>query len=65
MDTGTHSSLIQAGMFIETIERVHGFKIACLEEISLSNGKIKSSTHQTNGNLKILKKSEIVLMVLY
>lgn len=50
MDTGTHSSLIQAGMFIETIERVHGFKIACLEEISFMNGW-KSSQ-------EILKKIE-------
>jgi glucose-1-phosphate thymidylyltransferase len=34
LDTGTHDSLMQAGQFIETIEKRQGLKVACLEEIA-------------------------------
>lgn len=37
LDTGTHDSLLQAAQFVETVEKRQGFKIACLEEIALSN----------------------------
>lgn len=39
-DTGTHDSLFDAAMFVQTIEDRQGFKIACLEEIALSRGWI-------------------------
>ena len=40
LDMGTHESLLQASMFIETIENRQGLKVACLEEIAFLNGYI-------------------------
>ncbi|HDL7644254.1 TPA: glucose-1-phosphate thymidylyltransferase RfbA [Yersinia enterocolitica] len=37
LDTGTHDSLIDASLFIHTIEKRQGFKVACLEEIAYQN----------------------------
>jgi glucose-1-phosphate thymidylyltransferase len=40
LDTGTHSSLLQAANFIEAIENRQGLKVACLEEIAFECGYI-------------------------
>jgi glucose-1-phosphate thymidylyltransferase len=40
LDTGTHDSLIEAAMFIQTIEKRQGLKVACLEEIAFAQGWI-------------------------
>ncbi|CAA0174237.1 glucose-1-phosphate thymidylyltransferase RfbA [Tenacibaculum maritimum] len=40
LDTGTHDSLMEAGQFIETIEKRQGLKVACLEEVAYYMGYI-------------------------
>jgi len=40
LDTGTHDSLSEASIYIETIEKRQGLKIACLEGIGLQKGWI-------------------------
>jgi glucose-1-phosphate thymidylyltransferase len=40
LDTGTHDSLLEAGNFIQTIEKRQGLKVACLEEIAYQMGFI-------------------------
>lgn len=42
LDTGTHDTLLEAGHFIQTIERRQGLKICCPEEISWRAGWISS-----------------------
>ena len=50
LDTGTHSNLLAASQFIETIETRQGLKIACPEEIAFRKGFIDSD------QLKVLAK---------
>ena len=40
LDTGTHESLLEAGNFIEVIEKRQGLKVACVEEIAYEMGYI-------------------------
>jgi len=40
LDTGTFDSLIQASVFVQTIEKRQGLKIGCIEEIAYKKGYI-------------------------
>ena len=43
LDTGTHESLLQASVFIQTIQDRQGLMVSCLEEIALKKGFIDAS----------------------
>jgi glucose-1-phosphate thymidylyltransferase len=68
LDTGTHDSLMEAGQFIETIEKRQGLKVACLEEIAyrmkyIDAAQVKKLAEPLRKNgygqylLKIIKES--------
>jgi len=56
LDTGTHRSLLEAGMFIETIESRQGLKIGCIEEIVYKKGYI--SNHRFKELIQTYPKNE-------
>ena len=43
LDTGTHDSLHEASSFVETVQKVQGLKVACLEEIAWRNGWLSAA----------------------
>jgi glucose-1-phosphate thymidylyltransferase len=49
LDTGTHHSLLQASVFVETIEQRQGLKIACIEEVAFRMGYIDADRLVTIG----------------
>ena len=42
LDTGTFTSLMQAGQFVQVIEERQGLKIGCIEEVAYKNGYISA-----------------------
>lgn len=53
LDTGTHDNLLEAGLFVQTIEQRQGNKVSCIEEIAYRNGWInKKDVLKAATNLK-------------
>ncbi len=53
LDTGTPETLLEAGQFIETIEKRQGIKVGCLEEVAYLKGYIsKKEVIQNSKNMK-------------
>ena len=50
LDTGTHEDLLEASLFIETIEKRQGLKVACIEEIAFEQGFISKEKLLTLAN---------------
>lgn len=46
LDTGTHQSLIEAGNFVETIQKRQGLYVSCVEEIAFKKGFIDKTQLQ-------------------
>lgn len=55
LDTGTYDSLMDAGHYVQTIEKRQGMKIACLEEIAFNNNWL--TVEQINEIAKPLMKN--------
>lgn len=49
LDTGTHDSLLEASMFVQTIEHRQGYKIACLEEIAFAKKWLTAEEIEAKG----------------
>lgn len=65
LDTGTHASLLQASLFIETIEERQGLMVACIEEIAYRLGYITGGQlYQLAQDLKKNSYGEYLLRVL-
>lgn len=56
LDTGTHDSLIEAGSFVETVQKRQGMMVACPEEIAWRNGWLSDNDVYTLGK-KVEKNS--------
>ena len=51
LDTGTYESLLEAAMFVETIEKRQGYKVACLEEIAFNQGWLTVDEVMSSANV--------------
>ncbi|HCQ2516122.1 TPA: glucose-1-phosphate thymidylyltransferase RfbA, partial [Escherichia coli] len=51
LDTGTYDSLIEAGSFVETVQKRQGLMVACPEEIAWRNGWLSNNELHQRGAL--------------
>lgn len=66
LDTGTHNSLLKAGLYVQTIEENQGIKIACLEEIAIRMGYLSKDeilqnilTYKNNEYYNYIKQLQV------
>jgi glucose-1-phosphate thymidylyltransferase len=65
LDTGTHESLVEAALFIQTLEKRQGLKIACPEEVAFRMGFIDERQMRSLAeSLKMTAYGEYLLAVL-
>jgi len=65
LDTGTYASLLQASLFIETLEERQGLMVACVEEIAYRLGYITANQlYESAQGLKNNSYGEYLLKVL-
>ena len=64
LDTGTHDSMLEASLFVQTIEKRQGMKISCIEEIAFRMGYISKKQLLELGNEMINNKYGMYLLKL-
>jgi glucose-1-phosphate thymidylyltransferase len=64
IDAGTPDSLMQAGQYVQLLERRQGVRIACLEEIALRMGYIDAEAcHRLGAELRRSSYGQYVMSV--
>lgn len=64
LDTGTHESLLEAGNFVQTVQKRQGLYIACIEEIAYRNGFIsKKQLHELASPLVKTEYGEYLMKI--
>ena len=65
LDTGTHEALMEASLFIQTIENRQGLMVACPEEIAFRNGYISAEQLEKAGRSMKNSYGEYLLQLLH
>jgi len=65
LDTGTHEALMEASLFIQTIENRQGLMVACPEEIAFRNGYINAQQLENAGRSMKNSYGEYLLQLLH